>query len=744
MLRGVRGVRLARGFRLLLSSSLLLQITGSPAFAQTLESQEPTSAQAQTVLPAVTVHAPRNLGYQAPSATTATRLETPILDTPVSIAVVPRAVMDDQQVIELKEALKNVSGVQPAFGFGSLFNGFTIRGFTSPLLSLSLFHNGLRRPANAFETANVEQIEVVKGPAAVLYGRLDPGGIVNLVTTRPSAEPFYSAQQQIGSFGLYRTVLDATGPVTTERSLLYRTTLAYQHSGSFRDFEGLKRIFLAPSLTWFPTSRTEITLNLEYKKDNLVTHYGIPAIGNRPATVPISRFLGDRTDDDGRFDHNDSDNVLLELSWSHRITSAWTLRQQFLTDRTDAFQERFIPLRLREDNRTLDRGFAKGPAHLHTLGTNLDLTGRVEGWGVGHTMLIGFDYYRSQTTMHDMTLSIAPPFSVFPPFVPPIDIVNPVYGQAQIPRNLTPNFFLDFHEHWYGLYLQDQIDLRHGLHLLVGGRVDVATVSNGVSMTSDIPTFSRTDQAFSPRVGLLYEVWPWLSIYGNFVKSLGPTAGFSVTGHPLEAERATQYEVGAKAALLGGRLTSTVALYRLTKENILSTDPTNPLARVPIGEARSRGIELDVSGQLTAHWRLIGSYAYTDTRITEDALGGNQGHRLPDVPLHSGSLWTWYRWGTDPFSGLEVGAGLFAAGLRQGDEQGSFQLPGYVRLDAAGAYRWQVGRSRLIARLNINNLLDKRYFESSNITDPLTRIPRLGIIPGAPLTVLGSIQVAYW
>lgn len=728
---------------LLLAVSLLLALTGRLPVAHAQEAEQPTSGDAPVALSEVMVHAPRDVGYQTPSATTATRLETPILDTPASIQVVPRSVMDDQQVIELKDALKNVSGVQPAFGFGSLLSSFTIRGFTSPILSLSLFHNGLRRRASAFETAHVEQIEVVEGPAAVLYGRLDPGGIVNVVTRRPEPQPIYTAQQQFGSFGLYRTVLEATGPVAGDRSLLYRTTFVYQNSGSFRDFEQLDRIFFAPSITWSPSNRTEVRLSLEYKNDNRVTHFGIPAIGTRPASVPISRYLGDRTDDDDRFDYGDSDNLLLELQWSYRVSPTWTVRQAFLMDRDHYSNQFFPPARLREDNRTLERGFVKGHNHLDSYGTSVELTGRVEGWGMGHTPLMGGEYYRFGMTMPGSTVFF-PPFSPPPTFVPPIDIFDPVYGRAQIPKNLTPNFFLNFREHWYGLYLQDQIDLTHGLHLLVGGRYDVAKVSNGVSaVTPDMPLFDRTDHAFSPRVGLLYEVLPWLSVYGNFVKSLGPTAGFSVAGQPFKAERATQYEAGAKTALLGGRLISTVALYRLTKNNILSTDPTNPLARVPIGEARSRGIEWDVSGQLTARWRLIGSYAYTDTRITEDSLGGNEGHRLPDVPLHSGSLWIWHQWGPGPLGGLEAGSGLFAAGLRQGDEQNSFQLPGYVRLDAAAAYRWQVGRSRLTARLNLYNLLDQRYFESSNITDPFTRIPRLGIVPGAPLTVVGSIQVAY-
>jgi len=413
-------------------------------------------------------------------------------------------------------------------------------------------------------------------------------------------------------------------------------------------------------------------------------------------------------------------------------------------DRDDYFNEYFPPARLREDNRTLERGFVKNLASFHSYGTNLELTGRVEGRGLDHTALVGVEYYRFGLTTPGI-IFLFPPLSPLPAFVPPIDIFNPVYGRAQIPQNLAPNLFIRFHEGWYGVYLQDQIDLRNGLHLLVGGRYDVATVSNGFStVTPNMPILDRTDQAFSPRVGLLYQPWPWVSVYGNFVQSIGPTAGFSVEGRPFEAERATQYEVGVKAAPLGGRLTATVALYRITKQNILSTDPSNPVSRVPIGEARSRGIELDVSGRLTDCWSVIGSYAYTDTRITEDTLGGNRGHRLPDVPLHSGSLWSWYRIKNGAFSGLDGGAGVFAAGLRQGDEQNSFQLPGYVRVDAAAAYHWQWGPSRLTARLNIVNLLDQRHFESSNITGILTRDPRLSIIPGTPLTVLGSIEVALY
>lgn len=239
---------------------------------------------------------------------------------------------------------------------------------------------------------------------------------------------------------------------------------------------------------------------------------------------------------------------------------------------------------------------------------------------------------------------------------------------------------------------------------------------------------------------MLYQPWSWLSLYGNYVESLGSNNGRDSTGSPLDPQLATQYEVGAKTEFFDGRLNATLAFYHLTKENLPAADLSTPDPRdsVTIGEARSRGIEFDVTGQITDRVSVFGSYSYIDAKITRDPrqdeagnpLPGNEGHQLLGAPRHSSSLWTKYALVPER---LDVGAGVFAAGQRQGDFENTFQLPGYVRLDAYAAYRWKIGPTKMTAQVNINNLLDKEYFSSTNQFDGN---PRTGIIPAEPLTVL--------
>ncbi|MGH8656432.1 MAG: TonB-dependent siderophore receptor, partial [Gammaproteobacteria bacterium] len=268
-----------------------------------------------TVLPEMTVTASPTdeRGYNRLDATTATKTDTPIFDTPVSIQVVPREVMDDQQAIRLEDVTRNVSGVQPAFGFGDVTEEFIIRGFRTDFRN-QVFRDGFRiRGIGVSETANLERVEVLKGLAAVLFGRVEPGGIINQVSKRPLPEPYYSLQQQFGSFDLYRTTVDATGPITKDRSLSYRLNLSYINSNSFRDNVFLDRVFVSPSLAWRPREGTEVNLKLEYKNQDTIDDEGIPAIGNRPAPLPISRnFCGPEC----------KDNVgigSIYFNWSHRL-----------------------------------------------------------------------------------------------------------------------------------------------------------------------------------------------------------------------------------------------------------------------------------------------------------------------------------------------------------------------------------------------------------------------------------------
>ncbi|WP_434151347.1 TonB-dependent siderophore receptor [Methylocaldum gracile subsp. desertum] len=674
------------------------------------------------------------------------------MDTPVSVQVVPRAVMQDQQTTRIKDALENVSGVRPQTSLGR-GHGFLIRGFRNQ----RVFRNGLVAggisigEAPEFDTANLQSVEVLKGPAAILFGRIEPGGMINVVTKRPEDTPHYSLEQRFGSYDFYRTEWDATGAITEDRSWSYRFAGAYQNNESFRDFNFNDRILVQPSVTWRPTDATEMTLEVEALYQEYQADRGLFAIGDRPAPIPISRSFIDPDDPIDTLSR-----VNLGFTLSHAFNETWTLRNRFLAsfNEDDNFSVKpanaFTVQQFLDPgtgNRTYLRNIFSQAAESETYTTNLDLTGNLELWGTRHQTLVGFDFLRSTGTYLTRGNFLSP--------VPglEIDIYNPVYGidrsfyanalATPFPAGRNHSYFRD---EWYGVYFQDHITLWDKLHILGGGRYDWATTGRGLgdsfsAAEADLP--SREDEAFSPRVGILYQPWYWLSVYGNWTTSFGANNAITGSGATVDPEIGEQFEAGLKTELFDQRLTTTLAYYHLTKENILTRDfsSPDPNAVAPIGEARSQGIELDVSGQITDELSLIGSYAFTDARITKDNEG-RQGNRMNNVPEHAGSLWLKYdirRY--EPLNGLSFGAGVFIAGQREGDDANTFVLPGYVRLDAFAAYRYRLGDANLIAQFNIRNLLDKTYYES---TDPFQSAPpRVGIYPGAPLMAMGSIRLEF-
>ncbi|MGH8653403.1 MAG: TonB-dependent siderophore receptor [Gammaproteobacteria bacterium] len=617
--------------------------------------------------------------------------------------------------------MENVSGVRTN-SFSGYADSFVIRGFDHS----DIFRNGLALDFTTFDTVTAERIEVLKGPASILYGRLEPGGLINLVTKKPLDAPYYSAEQQFGSYDFFRTQWDATGPLNQDRSLLYRFTGAYQNNDSFRDFHDLERVVLYPSLTWRPTSATDVTIDLEYSHDDThVDEFGIPAIGTRPAPVPISRSFQDPNDPSETFDR-----IRLGFNLSHRFNESWTLNHRFLAAFHDHVEVDLYPVAVRADNRTLDRVILRyGNDPWNFYNTNLDLAGKFTFWDTDHEALVGFDYFRSSLQGPFLSGDFENPDPALA-----IDIFNPRYGvdPAVFDIENTPlgGFFLQEREQ-YGVYFQDHITLWDKLHILGGGRYDWATQATGFDIPIDaIRLDETTDEAFSPRVGLLYQPWSWLGVYGNWVQSFGLNNERSATGGPQPPETGEQFEAGLKTQLFDSQVTATLAYFHITKQNILTPDLStlnDPFDTIAIGEARSQGVELDIAGRVT------------DTEITKDN-GGLQGNQLPNASLHSGSLWLKYDVNGYGADGLSFGLGVFAYGQREGDNENSFQLPGYARLDALAAYRWKIGPSRVIAQLNVRNLLDKEYYESA---DAINNPPRLAIVPGAPLTVLGSIRVEF-
>lgn len=689
--------------------------------------------------------------YTADRAMSATKTDTPLQETPVSVQVVPRQVIDDQKTSRLAEVLENVSGVRTNQTIGT-GNQFIIRGFNTVG---SLYRNGLLAmspfgfPAEV-DTANIESIEVLKGPAAVLYGRIQPGGLINITTKRPLPQLVGALEQQFGSYDFYRTLWDVNAPVTADQTLSVRFAGAYQHAGSFRDFQFTDRKVFNPSVTWRVTEATTVTVDVEVLRQDYRSDTGIPVIGNRPAPVPLSRSYND-PNAPGSF----ANKTHVGFQLDHRFNESWRLTNRFLATFQDAEDLYVTPApsfgeALQADGRTLNRNIFGQTSSTKNYTTNLDLIGNFRLAGADHKLLLGFDYTRTMTD-----------YIIFGNFDTPnpalaIDLFNPTYGidpalfrAARSIREFPGEDFAVFINQWYGLYAQDQITLWNKLHILAGGRYDWSESGFARGGTIDeaaanLPSQSRTNRRFSPRIGLLYELTPWLAIYGNYVTSLGASNGITAEGQVVPPEIGKQREVGLKADLFDHRLNATLAFYHLTKNNVLTRDLASgdPFAVIPVGEQRSRGIEFDLVGRVTDAISVIGSYAYTDTRVTKDN-SGLQDHRLPNVPLHSGSLWVKYdfRQLRDPLRGFSLGFGPYIAGSRHGDIENTFTLPGYVRLDGFAAYRWTMGSVRAIAQLTVRNLLNQQYYEN---TDPLlAATPRNAVYPGAPLTFYGSLRLEY-
>lgn len=743
--------------RLLAGSGLTSRTTGSGSV--TLEKLSAVEPQSSTSMPAVTVTGkavydstdPYNTDYTRPNATTATKTDTPIMETPFSVQVIPNQVIQDQQAVRMERAVENVSGTYSSRGAGGIGGGQSatfLRGFeTFEYYRDGARFNGGFNINGPREMANVERVEILKGPASILYGRLEPGGMVNLVTKRPLDTPYYALQQQFGSFDFYRTTADATGPVTEDKSLLYRVNLAYENSGSFREFLDHERVFFAPTFHWNISDKTQANFHMEYQHSKDPFDHGFPVTGNRPLNLPRGRNLGEPGT------RNESETFNVGFDWSHAFSDNWSLRHRF----DAAFLPKADTLPSVYDvgigdcspiaGCAVNRLTYASKSHSESYYTTLDLLGKFNTWGVKHNLLIGGDFYHQVNQSHFAWT-----------FSPAIDAYNPVHTGVNASLLDNPNLSgpSGFTEEWGGFYTQDQIELPYHVHLLAGFRYDTVRKLDASALSFNFPGFQTVQtsstnlqqEAVKPRFGILYQPLPEVSLYANYVENFGIANGQNFDNSPLPPTTAQQYEAGVKTELFDKRLTATLAWFDITKQNVAVTDP-DPFraamgATKAVGEVRNQGVELDIAGEVLPGWNVIGNYAYIDSKITKDKAfvngaitSGNQGNRLFNVPRNIASLWSTYEFLGGDLRGLKFGGGVLVRDQREGDNANSFQLPGYATVNLLASYSMKVGHGKVTTQLNIDNLLNKYYFDSS------TNSTYQGNYPGAPRTVLGSVRVEF-
>ena len=584
-----------------------------------------------------------NPDYGVKDATAATKTETPIAVTPASIEAVPRAVIDDRKENDLSEVVQNVSGVWAVPNLGG-YSSFTIRGFNTTAIyrdELRIGPAGYWAP-NAFDTANLQSVEVLKGPAAMLYGRGDPGGLIAMVTKKPLDAPYYSLEQQFGSSEYYRTLLDATGPLDKEKTLLYRFTGAFQTNDStVRDFVSGDRWNLAGALTYRPSDWTEISYDIEGSKQRFKPDTGLIAWGDRPISVPISRSFQDPNEP-----YDNLLNLYNGVNFKQKLyddsNGQWIFNGRFLARNYKTGDTEIIPtpptaetailpifggINLGAFNPAtgiLQRNiFAQDYSERSWLG-NADLTGKFDTFGVKHDVLVGYDY--NQLTGDYVTNGA---YGVRDPALA-INVWAPSYG---IPSWLFSSTALDFQyarsptpairlKQWdSGLYAQDHLTVLDRLHIIGGGRWDYAVhgwsdtdfFNDPARFPTDVNVPKWGEHAFSPRVGVLFEMAPWVSPFADWSRSFGVNNGVDPLGRQLPPELAEQWESGLKGQFFDKNLTATLAFYQLTKHNIASAVPGSLTTSI-VGNVRSRGIELDVSGRVNDNLSLIGNYAHTQTK----------------------------------------------------------------------------------------------------------------------------------
>jgi len=684
-------------------------------FAAFGDEKTKTDNQLQPVKTSITVT--EKLDNQVTQAASATKTDTPILDIPQSIQVISLKLIEDQQALTFNDAIRNVSGVTVPNSSGGRLEDMNIRGFTTSMQFKDGFRNDFQSNRAANEMQNIERIEVLKGPSSGVFGRLEPGGTVNVLTKRPQERHRAVIGYQTGTWRLRRPTLDLTGPLNKSKSLLYRFNFAYDQADSFRDTLRRDKVFAAPSLTWRLGDRNFFRVNGEYLGGSNILDRGLTALGNRPDyRLPVSRYLGDPA-----IPYN-YEQGFAAVAWDRILSPRWTFKSAFRASAVQAAYDGRQPRALAANNRTLSLNTNFSNQWLTTQYFTNDLVGKFSTGTLDHTFLAGLDLNRETFDSLSRTGANVN-----------IDILEPNYAALPAPGN-PPVTASSLSRNLYGgAYLQDQVKVTNWLKFMAGIRYDIAQLRNDNRFANRRTNFRNT--APVPRVGVVVQPKPWVSIYANWSKSFNPQSGVSFVGEPFQPERGSQYEAGVKFDALRSRIIATAAVFRIEKTNVLTADPLQAGFSIQVGAQRNRGFEFDLTSQLTRQWTLVTGYAHNKPVITADNTY-RPGNFLLSAPRNSGSLWTSYEFDGGFAKGLGIGGGIFAVGSRWGDLENSFIVPGYARVDGAVYYKWfQQDKLRSRLSLNFNNLTDRRYYEGVR--------GRLGIVPGAPRSLTAGLQVMF-
>ncbi|WP_073102685.1 TonB-dependent siderophore receptor [Pollutimonas bauzanensis] len=679
----------------------MLALSGPPAAAQSqapAQGGSPGAAARPSTLETITVTAQPGRetaatpvdGYIARNAVTASKTDTPLLETPQSVTIVTRDEMADQGAQGLQDALNYAAGVRSdAYGLDSRSDSFRTRG-SEP----SVYLDGLRQNYNWYtsttrtEPYTLERVEVLRGPASMLYGQGSTAGVVNMVSKRPLPE----AQREIGiSYGSNnrkQIQTDLTGPLTEDGTWLYRLVAVGRKADTQVDHVPDDRLLVAPSLTWRPSASTSLTLQGLWQDDKSgSTAQFFPwegvALDNPNGDIPVSRFIGEPD-----WDRYNSKRSSFGWLFEHSFNDNWTVRQNFRWAKNEVDYRSVYG-----DSFTLPGGWAGDPVNKRLLGRYADATitkvnmltadqhleGKFQTGAVKHQVLLGFDAaYAREEKQSGLDL----PVYMEGGTVPLIDVYNPVYGR------FTPPAMSDdplSRQRDTGVYIQDQLKFGQNWIVVAGLRYDRSV--NGVEDQDD-----SVSTATTKRLGLMYAADSGFSPYLSYSESFTPIPGLDDYNQRFVPLRGKQVEAGVKYESQDGKTNFNVATYSLREENQQVNDPANPSNQIQVGKTKTTGIELELKAELARQFDVIANYNYI-----------NLDEKLEGIPRHQASVWGKYRFSIGQAHGFSVGAGArWFSSFRDG---GAPQTSSVTLVDAMIAYETPSWRYAL----NANNLFDKTY-----------------------------------
>jgi iron complex outermembrane receptor protein len=631
--------------------------------------------------------------------------DAPLVETPQSVSVVTSDQLESRGVLNVTDSLRYTAGTTPPSRFGSAADQFSLRGFDAS--TTGLFRDGTRALVFVYngtaEPYGLERVEVLRGPSSVLYGQGSPGGLINMVTKRPSAQPLREVQLSFGSFDRKQIAADAGGALDARGRVLYRVTGLFRDSGTQLDYVKDDRVCVAPALTWTPGDRTTLTVLAQYQKDTIGYQWPLPAAGTYLpgpfGQIPSNRFRGIPG-----FDRMDQRSVSAGYLLQHRLSDAWTVRQNLrYIDGTVLREETwssFFPapgIGLQADGRTENRIPVTRPedTRAFTVDTQAQMQGRI-GRRIAHTFLAGVDArlleYDNQIWWSQELI--------------PIDLYAPVY------RTTRPTMDLLFtdggnRQRQTGIYAQEQFKLDDRWVFVLGGRRDWVKRRdiNHIAVTD---TSSKTD-AFTGRAGVVYTTSIGLAPYVSFSESFTPL-GSDINGNPYQPETGRQYEAGVKYQPAGHASFVTVGVFDLRRQNMLTADPTNPALSIQTGEVRSRGVEIEGVTRLRGGLGLTAAITLLDLEITKSTTT-NLGLRPANLPERTASLFATYDIARGRLAGVGAGVGVRYVGPTL-DAANTLRTPDYTLADLNVHY--QRGPWRLM--VNATNLFDRIYFPERTTT----------------------------